>query len=404
MFLTSTFLSSLCIGITNVIFNLYILKLGYNERFLGLIIAATMIATGLFAFPAAQICDRIGCKKSLVISGLLTSVTMYLLYTVTSQEILLILSVMSGIFATVPAVISSPFLVQNSNADDRIYLFSVNFTLFLVATVLGTAVGGYLPQLWNMIFGIDGTGISSYRYTLFISLILATVSVLPLVFINDKKSACAKPRDIRVMIKKMAESDRVKKLVMISCLIGLGAGLIVPFFNVYFNRILAASPNEIGVIFALAQASMVIGAVAVPYLVKKFGKVKTISLTYMISIPFLIIMAISTNLFLVGSAYVLRMLFMNMSMPISNSFSMEIVKEDEMASVSSLTSMGSYISIAASTMIAGTLMSSGSYVLPYIAACGLYTAAALLYFRFFKKYEDSHAEPVKVNVETTSGS
>jgi MFS family permease len=402
MFLLSTFLSSLCVGISNVIFNLYILKLGYNEKFLGLIIAAMMIATGIFAFPAAQVCDRLGSKKSLVISGILTSITLYLLYTVTSQELLLFLSIMSGMFATIPTVISSPFLVENSNANDRIYLFSVNFALFMVATVLGTAFGGYLPQIWETIFGIDSAGVDSYRYTLFVSLILATASVLPLVVIQEKKKSCMATPDIKMVIKKLAASGKVKKLVLISCMIGLGAGLIVPFFNVYFNKILAASPGQIGMIFSIAQASMVIGAIAVPFMVSRIGRVKTISLTYIISIPFLVIMAISTNLYFVGTAYVLRMLFMNMSMPVSNSFSMEIVKEDEMASVSSLTSMGSYISIAISTFIAGIMMSYGSYVLPYFTACLLYSGAAILYFKFFKKYEERYSEPVKVSLDVTA--
>ena len=92
MYLAFNFLVSLYVGISSVVFNLYIIKLGYNEQFLGLIISAMMIATGLFAFPAAQICDRIGSKKSLVYSGVLSSLVLFLLYTLTSQEWLLALS------------------------------------------------------------------------------------------------------------------------------------------------------------------------------------------------------------------------------------------------------------------------------------------------------------------------
>ncbi len=390
MFLAFNFLTSLYVGMASVIFNLYVLRLGYNEQFLGLIISVTMISTGIFAFPAAQVCDRIGSKKSLLYSTALSTIVLYLLYVLTSQEWLLILSLLSGIFSTVPTIIAAPFMVENSTPEDRIYLFSFNFTLFVIATVLGMAIGGYLPQVWSSVFGIDGSAITSFRYTLYASLVVAVASIVPLMFLREKKKVCVGAPGIGAMVRELAASDTVKRLVTISCLIGLGAGLIVPFFNVYFNKMLSATPGQIGLIFALAQASMAAGAIAVPFLVARIGKVRTVSLTYLLSIPFLIVLAISTNLYVAGAAYILRMLFMNMSVPISNSFSMEIVHSEEMASVSSLTSMGNYIAIAISSYVAGALMSCGSYLLPYMATCLFYLAASGLYFKFFRKYEERH--------------
>lgn len=396
MYLAFNVLTSLYVGIASVVFNLYILKLGYNEQFLGLVISVTMIATGLFAFPAAQVCDRIGSKKSLVWSGILSTAVLFLLYTLTSQEWLLGLSLLSGILSTVPTILASPFLVENSTADDRIYLFSFNFALVMLATVLGMSIGGFLPQVWSTLMGVGPSSVASFRYTLFVSLIIAIVSVVPLAFLKERKKVCVKAPDIRTVIVKLSESKTVKRLLIISCLIGLGAGLIVPLFNVYFNKTLSASPQQIGVIFSIGQASMVVGAMAVPYIVSRIGRVKTVSLTYLVSIPFLILLAMSTNLYIAGLAYIMRMLFMNMSQPISNSFSMEIIHKDEMASVSSLTSMGNYVSIAVSTYIAGLLMSWGAYLLPYAATCVFYLAAAVLYLKFFKRYEkklDSHTQP-----------
>lgn len=386
-YLAFTFLTSLYIGIYNVIFNLYIIKLGYNEQFLGMIMSAAMIATGLFAFPAAQICERIGIKKSLLISGALNSITLYMLFTVTSGELLLVLSVLNGVVAAIPTIIAAPFLTENSDQSHRIHLFSFNFAIFVIATVMGMSIGGYLPHACSTFLGINSIGIESYRYTLFISLFVATMSILPLAFIKDRKKTCMQKNNMGVLLKELAKSPSIRNLVIVSCLIGLGAGLIVPFFNVYFNKILLADTGEIGIIFSLAQASMVVGAMAVPYLVNRIGKVKTVSLTYLVSIPFLLIMIVSTNLYMVGAAYILRMMFMNMSMPISNSFSMEIVKEEQMASVSSLTSMGNYVSIAVSTLIAGAMMSHGSYIVPYLGTCALYAMAAILYFKFFRHHE-----------------
>jgi MFS family permease len=381
----------------SVIFNLYVLKLGYNEQFIGLIISASVITTGLFAFPAALCCDRMGSKQCLVTSGLLTAVSLYLLYTTTSVELLLALSVLNGIFATIPTVIGSPFLVENTTADDRLHLFSVNFGVFVAASVIGTALGGNLPQLCSGLLGLPPGSVEAYRYTLMVSLAIAAIAVVPLIFIRDRARSCPVRSDLKAFMRRLAESKMVRQLVLISCLIGLGAGLIVPFFNVYFNKALHASPGEIGTIFSIAQAGLVLGAAIVPYMADRIGRVKTISLTYLLSIPFLVILAVTTNLYLAGAAYVLRMLFMNMSVPVHNTFSMEIVDPKDMASVSSLTNTGNCLAIAASSMIAGVLLSRGAYTLPYIAACGFYVLASVLFFMFFRRHEA--VGPERVGVE-----
>jgi MFS family permease len=404
VYLAFTFLLSLYVGISNVIFNLYILKLGYDEQSIGLLISVSLIATGIFAFPAAQCCDRMGSKTCLVTSGLLTAVSLYLLYTVTSMDMLLVLSILNGIFATIPTVIGVPFLMENSTPGDRLHLFSINFGVFVIATMIGTTLGGYLPQLCSHLFTIPQVSVEAYRYTLMVSLAVAALSVVPLIFIRDNKRSCRVNSDLRAFIRKLAESKTIRQLVLSSCLIGIGAGLIVPFFNVYFNKSLQAGPGQIGIIFSLAQGSMVVGAAVVPYVAAKIGKVTTISLTYLLSLPFLLMLAFTTNLYLAGGAYILRMLFMNMSSPVSNSFSMEIVGNDEMASVSSLTNTANCFAIAAGSFVAGLLMTYGIYKMPYLVACGFYILTAVLYFKFFRTHEHArvHARDQVIEAETSA--
>jgi MFS family permease len=329
VYLTYTFLLSLYVGISNVIFNMYILKLGYNEQSVGLLISASLVATGLFAFPAAQCCDRMGSKTCLIISGIMTAVSLFLLYTVTSLEMLLVPSVLNGIFATIPTVIGVPFLMENTTPGDRLHLFSFNYGAFVIATTIGTALGGNLPHISSLFFVIPPISVEAYRFTPMISLIVAVIAIVPLLFIRDGKRSCRKQGDMGAFVRKLFVSRTVRQLVMISCMIGMWAGLIVPFFNVYFNKMLHAPPGQIGFIFSLAEGSMITGAAIVPYVAARFGKVKTVSLTHLLSPPFLLLLVLTTNLYLASGAYILRMLFMNMSSPVSTSFSMEIVHSDE---------------------------------------------------------------------------
>ena len=66
-------------------------------------------------------------------------------------------------------------------------MFSVNFGIFVFATVIGTSLGGYLPQVCAMFFGMPEMSVEAYRYTLMVSLAVAALSVVPLIFIKERK-------------------------------------------------------------------------------------------------------------------------------------------------------------------------------------------------------------------------
>jgi MFS family permease len=179
----------------------------------------------------------------------------------------------------------------------------------------------------------------------------------------------------------------VQRLVLVNILIGIGAGMIVPFFNVYFHKVLSASEGQIGVIFAVGQVVMVFGLLCIPRLTERFGKVRTIAMSELLSIPFLILIAFTMNIYLAGFAYIMRMTLMNMANPAIQSFNMEIVAEQERATVSSLTSMGWNVFLALSTFASGIMMSQANYLLPYMITCVVYFIAAVAYYVFFLRIE-----------------
>jgi MFS family permease len=177
-------------------------------------------------------------------------------------------------------------------------------------------------------------------------------------------------------------------------LIGVGAGMVVPFFNVYFYDVLKASTGEIGLIFSAGQIVMVAGLLIIPMLVGRFGKVRTIALAQVLSIPFLILIALTTNIFFAAIGYIMRMTLMNMANPAVSSFNMEIVAEQERATVSSLTQMGWYLLYALSTFFSGITMSQGNYLLPFMITCVVYFIAAVAYYVFFLRIERTAMMPV----------
>jgi MFS family permease len=380
-------------GIYGVIFNLYILNLGYREDALGLMLSIISISTGLFALPAAMICDRIGRKASLLVSSFLLLVSMSFLYTMASMDILLAMSMLYGIAMSFNVVAGAPLMAENSTKEDRMYLFSMNSIVLMLAGIIGNFSGGMMPGVFSKYLGIGLMEILPYRLTLALSFIAVIFTLIPIFFIKENRASLLSRNDRFSIVGSVIRSKTVRKLILINSLIGIGAGMIVPFFNVYFHNVLMASTGQIGAIFSIAQVTMIVALIILPIITERLGKVRTIVMTELLSIPFLILIAITTNVYVAGFAYIMRMTFMNMANPAITNFNMEIVEDRERATVNSLTSMGWNIFLSLSTFISGIMMANSNYLLPYMITCIVYVIAAVLYYVFFLKVEQSLSGP-----------
>jgi len=83
---------------------------------------------------------------------------------------------------------------------------------------------------------------------------------------------------------------------------------------------------------------------------------------------------------------------MNMAGPIGGTFIMEAVEPRERATTSGLMTMADNVLRASTAILAGQMMSSGDYILPYHFTSALYLTASTLYFVFFRKMEKPKVE------------
>ncbi len=188
-----------------------------------------------------------------------------------------------------------------------------------------------------------------YRYTLFISLALIAVSAIPILFMTETR-ARVKPIKRFAVLGTTVRSQKIQKLIIINGLVGIGAGMIVPFFNVYFHTVLSATTDQIGLIFSAGEVVMIAGLTIIPMMTVRLGKIKTIAFTELASIPFLIMLAFTANIYVAAFAYMMRMTLMNMGNPAINNFNMELVTGEQRATVSSLTTMSWYLCMSLSAV------------------------------------------------------
>jgi len=387
LFLGYIFLISLSLGIYEVIFNLYILRLGFREDFLGLMLSLVSISTGLFAIPAAMFCDRVGRKSTLLLSCLLLLFSFAVLYTTTSTLLLIFFSILYGVSSSLKIVTASTFMVENSTSHERMHLFSMYYLLYTIGVMIGNFAGGILPQTFTSSLKIDPADPTGYQLSLYASLTAVLISLLPLIFIKNKKPALPGKSDLFSTLSSTLRSKTIQKLVLVNGLIGMGWGLALPYFNVYFDIVLGASSRQIGFIFSLSQVVMMFTLLFVPILTEWLGKVKVVALVQLSSIPFLLLFTSTSLLTIAAFGYIMRSAIMNMSNPILSSFNMEVVSEDQRATVNSLIWMSCYTCVGLSTYAGGLMMAHNYYSLPFLLTCILYVVATVLYYLFFEKME-----------------
>jgi MFS family permease len=111
-------------GVFRLLFNFYVLSLGYNEALLGSLITVSSLTALLAALPMGYLADFMGRKNSLLISGALMSASIMVIVLWPSQGVLYAMNVVSGLGQSLAAVTMAPFLMENSGEKERTYLFS----------------------------------------------------------------------------------------------------------------------------------------------------------------------------------------------------------------------------------------------------------------------------------------
>ncbi len=389
LYLVATTLQGLAFGIWGVIFNLYLKVVGFQANFISYMFTASAIATGFVALPAGLFCEYLGPKKSLLIS--LTANFVNLIQIIALQpSILLVASLASGLIGTLGWVASAPFMTENSNPEERTYLFSVDWAIMVIMSVIGSYVGGILPDSFNAFLGLSTGEQASpvgYRISLAISVVSALMSTVPILLIKENKMLRRQKMGDLLSLRNIKSRRTILKFMIPTLLIGFGAGFIVPLFNLFFKLKFYAADEEIGIIYALGSVTLGIGTLTAPALSKRLGKVKSIVVCQYLSMPFIMLMTLAPNLTLASTAYVVRGALMNMAGPVSTTLQMELVTESERATTNGLMVMADNVPRAITASISGEMMTVSEFYTPFLFTAVTYFIASSLFLVFFRKAE-----------------
>lgn len=396
-------LTQIGFGIFMVIYNFYIRELGYSESVNGQIISMTALATAMILVPAGIASDRIGRKQAMMFGAVATGAVMLFRSIVEMQELLILFAFLTGLTTAFLQVSGIPWLAENSKADQRVHLFSIHFAIMTGANVIGNLSGGILTD----VFSLFTDQLTSIRITLLIASVFFIAGLFPILRFAEVSKDRKGAKGIKGWSFKnlSVKNDGVKIIAMFAfaqLLIGIGAGLVIPYLNLYFADRFEASNSAIGMIISLGQAATAFAMIIGPVVVRKVGEVKAVVILQLMSLPFLLLTAYTENLWLAAIGFLFRQALMNAGNPIQMSLMMSKVNDSMKGLANSVNQMvfnlGWAVMGPVSTGIVIRYGDYWGYALVFTITASLYLIGSLYFFFVFRGYKKTKTAAAAVKI------
>ncbi len=382
LYLFSSILQGIGFGIFQLFFNFYILSLGYRRDFLGLLISLPSITALVVALFAGYISDRIGRKRAFI-SGMVVMVVaqMLMLFWITPMGLILS-GILRGMGGSLYRITSAPFLMEESGERERTHLFSFSAGIGTVSSFLGNFLGGSLPGLVALYLGGAPTSSTAYAWSLGATTLLMLVSLLPLsrLEVRARLETHGPLEPFRTLWKHRRGWG---KLLLPPLITSLGAGMLIPFLNVFFRYRYGLPDSQIGSLFGFGALGMGVATLLAPILAERLGKPQTVVLTRALAIPLLLVLGFVDSLPLVIGAFLLRMALMNLAGPVYQTMVMEEIDEGARGMAASLYGMIWSLGRAVTPSISGPIQEAYGFAPVFLITMAAYAVGTFLLYWWF---------------------
>lgn len=280
LYLITTMLIGLTVdgGVYTVLFNLYLLRLGYGPEFVGLVNGSGMLVFALCCLPAGTFSGRLGNRRMMIVGLTLLLIGCGLLPFAELRTgnwqagWLFITWCFAFTGFAMYFVNTAPFVMTVTHQSERNHVFSMQAALWSLAGFAGSLIGGFLPGLFAIYLGVSLDQAAPYRYSLLVASLLLIPSVLAIVATHEGHTQPIKERQAK------SEASPIKLiafLTLVRLLVVTGVGTLFTFFNVYMDAGLHISTVHIGVLSAVGRLLSIPTALIVPLLTVRWGSGRT---------------------------------------------------------------------------------------------------------------------------------
>lgn len=382
LFLVFLLLANIGFGVFQLIFNLYLVQLGYREDFIGTFSAFTTVAMAVTAVAMGPLIDRFTAWGSLLAGTLVLVVATIGQVSLTAEPALLAAAVLGGVGQAGLMVPVMPFIIEQSPDDERADVAAITFSVMSLALTAGSLVGGRLPALLvasGRGFALES--VTTYRATLLTGIALTAVGLLPLMLVGSRRAPVAVTGGALFGVGHLTR--RVKRdmigFIVVGALLSASVAAVVPFYNVYLQD-LGADTSVIGTVFAIGGALGALLGLTAPALGRRFGVFFVSAGVRFAGVPLIALLLVIPSLPLAFVAQIVRVTVFSMAWPVESNFVAQALPPRQRATTFSLRSAAwNFVWALTSFVVGRQIVVSGGYQVAFVTS----TIAALLALGYF---------------------
>jgi MFS family permease len=376
-------LRGIALGITSVIFSLYIVSLGISADVLGRILSAAPYAQALGSIPAGFIAEVIGYRYAYIAIFSSTGVAQIVEASTPYVPLIFAAAFLGGLGFAGDFVVRLPFLAANTEGSARARVFSSYAIFHAISTALGALLAGYGPTLLLRVVP-DLT--LAYRYMLYFAGALTLSAVIPSLMMGRSPG---RDRTVKLSLAPyLWGMDRFTlQQAIISLLVGLSVGVFVPFLSLFFVFHLGTTREFYGIVVALAIVPNFLAITVGPSIAARVGSVGAVTLLRALIPVALVLMTLTVNPWIGAIGFWAQLSLFMMSQPLSFAFAMDAAHPKRKQPAAAWLNVTFWLGIALATPIGGAFIARANYVAPLYVSSAMILLAALCNQLFFGALE-----------------
>lgn len=396
LFLLYNLLAYVGFGVFQLIFNLYLYGLGLREDYIGAFNAVQTLAMAAASATMGPVLQRFGVWRGIVGGfGLFLAVSLALAFA-ERPGVLLVLSGLLGVGLAYLFTATMPFIIEWGRRDLRPEIAAIAFSLISLATTLGSLVGGLAPSLVGD--GAAGGGaagggadsVAAYRWTLVAGTAFAAFGMVPLFRMGDARRG--KPREDHTAARSAEPSDarrRVRRdtavFVAVGGLMALGAGMVIPFYNVYLTT-LGANAREVGYVYAAGGLAAAAIGLTAPMLAGRLGSLQAVLWVRLSVVPLFALLIVNPGYLVAVLAHLVRQTSISMAWPLDSTFIAEVLPARARAGVFGLRAAAWNLAFSGASLLAGGIIVRAGYGWTFFSLIVFSALSVLTFVGYFRAH------------------
>ena len=380
-----------------LVLNIFLRKQGFSDPEIASFNSLRFIGALIFAFPLGIYIRGKKLKPFFLLAAIIVPITSALIIESVHNETIPLIKLsflLWGVGMMLMRVCSLPFIIRNTTQDNSTEALSLSASTWSLATIFSGIIISGLDWMNYYSFG-SWIIYFNERNILWIITILGISAIFFALRISENEPDNVQKDSTVFSLYKQYDWKVIIKALSPLIMISIGAGLTIPFVNLFFNSVFHLSASEFSILGSITAFLVFTFSLLVPSIRKKYGYWFTIVIVQAISICCLIVMALmelyvnySFALIVALIAYIFRQPLMHMAHPASNELLMNYVGKKNQELISALSSsLWSASWFVSAKVFEWLRLLDFQYYEIFLITAGLYIIGNILFALLIREYE-----------------